>query len=90
MAQVHWSPEARRDTIKNYHPMTLDEMKNFTEGFEWDNFINQWQLSNKQLNKVIVENDSAVKQLAKIYADTPVSTLQDYLRFHYLSDQAPI
>ncbi|WP_368877392.1 M13 family metallopeptidase [Providencia vermicola] len=89
MAQVHWSPEARRDTIKNYHPMTLDEMKNFTEGFEWDNFINQWQLSNKQLNKVIVENDSAVKQLAKIYADTPVSTLQDYLRFHYLSDQAP-
>ncbi|EMT0875538.1 M13 family metallopeptidase, partial [Providencia stuartii] len=55
----------------------------------WDNFIQQWQLSDKQLNKVIVETDTAVEQLAKIYANTPVSTLQDYLRFHYLSDQAP-
>lgn len=88
MAQVHWSPEARRDTIKNYHPMTLPEMKSFTKGFEWDNFIQQWQLSDKQLSKIIVENDTAVQQLAKIYADTPVSTLQNYLRFHYLSDQA--
>lgn len=88
MAEVHWSPEERRDTIKNYHPMTLDEMKKFTKGFEWDSFINQWQLSNKQLNKIIVENDSAVEQLAKIYADTPVSMLQNYLRFHYLSNQA--
>lgn len=90
MAQAHWSPEARRDTIKNYHPMTLNDMKKFTQGFAWDNFIQQWQLSDKQLNKVIVETDTAVEQLAKIYANTPVSTLQDYLRFHYLSDQAPI
>ncbi|HEM7522862.1 TPA: M13 family metallopeptidase [Providencia stuartii] len=89
MAQTHWSPEARRDTIKNYHPMTLNDMKKFTQGFAWDNFIQQWQLSDKQLNKVIVETDTAVEQLAKIYANTPVSTLQDYLRFHYLSDQAP-
>lgn len=89
MAQAHWSPEARRDTIKNYHPMTLNDMKKFTQGFAWDNFIQQWQLSDKQLNKVIVETDTAVEQLAKIYANTPVSTLQDYLRFHYLSDQAP-
>ncbi|AFH91995.1 M13 family metallopeptidase [Providencia stuartii] len=89
MAQAHWSPEARRDTIKNYHPMTLNDMKKFTQGFAWDNFIQQWQLSDKQLNKVIVETDTAVEQLAKIYANTPVSTLQEYLRFHYLSDQAP-
>ncbi|HEM6892684.1 TPA: M13 family metallopeptidase [Providencia stuartii] len=89
MAQAHWSPEARRDTIKNYHPMTLNDMKKFTQGFAWDNFIQQWQLSDKQLNKVIVETDTAVEQLAKIYANTPVSTLQYYLRFHYLSDQAP-
>lgn len=89
MAQVHWSPEARRDTIKNYHPMTPVEMKNFTKGFNWDNFFKQWHLSDKQLDKVIVENDTAVQQLAKIYADTPVSTLQNYLRFHYLSDQSP-
>ncbi|EKT56206.1 endothelin-converting protein 1 [Providencia sneebia DSM 19967] len=88
MAQVHWSPEARRDTIKNYHPMNFSEMKNFTQGFQWDNFIEKWQLSDKQLNKIIVQNDTAVEQLAKIFADTPVSTLQDYLRFHYISDQA--
>lgn len=70
MAQAHWSPEARRDTIKNYHPMTLNDMKKFTQGFAWDNFIQQWQLSDKQLNKVIVETDTAVEQLAKIYANT--------------------
>ncbi|MCW2254601.1 endothelin-converting enzyme/putative endopeptidase [Providencia alcalifaciens] len=89
MAQVHWSPEARRDTLKNYHPMMFAEMKNFTKGFEWNNFLKQWHLSDKQLDKVIVENDTAVQQLAKIYADTPIPTLQNYLRFHYLSDQSP-
>ena len=40
------------------------------------------------MTKIIVENDSAVEQLAKILANTPVVTLQNYLLFHYLSSKA--
>ncbi|ENU1225710.1 MULTISPECIES: M13 family metallopeptidase [Providencia] len=88
IATVHWSPEARRDTIKNYHAMTLAEMKNHTQGFDWDNFITSRKLTDKQLAKVVVETDSAVEQTAKIFAETPVSTLKDYLTFQYISEHA--
>lgn len=88
IATVHWSPEARRDTIKNYHAMTLAEMKNHTQGFDWDSFITSRNLTDKQLAKVVVETDSAVEQTAKIFADTPVSTLKDYLTFQYISEHA--
>ncbi len=88
IATVHWSPEARRDTIKNYHAMSLAEMKNHTQGFDWNSFITSRKLTDKQLEKVIVETDSAVEQTAKIFADTPVSTLKDYLTFQYISEHA--
>ncbi|KLN45645.1 hypothetical protein AAY77_14640 [Providencia rettgeri] len=53
-------------TIKNYHAMTLAEMKNHTQGFDWDSFITSRKLTDKQLAKVVVETDSAVEQTAKI------------------------
>ncbi|HHR5899332.1 TPA: M13 family metallopeptidase [Providencia alcalifaciens] len=88
IAEVHWSPEARRDTIKNYHPMTLAEMKKFTDGFAWDSFIQHWKLTDQQLAKVVVENDTAVEKTAQIFAKTPVSVLKDYLTFQYVNDHA--
>ncbi|APC12000.1 M13 family peptidase [Providencia rettgeri] len=88
LATVHWSPEARRDTLKNYHAMSLDEMKKYTQGFDWGAFISSRKLTDKQLEKVIVETDSAVEQTAKIFADTPISTLKDYLTFQYISEHA--
>ncbi|QBY41852.1 Peptidase family M13 [Arsenophonus nasoniae] len=88
LAKVHWTPESARDTLKNYHPMSLSQLNKFTPDYQWQGFIQQWKLSDEQLAKVIVENDSAVQQLAKILANTPVSTLQDYLLFHYLSSKA--
>lgn len=88
LATAHWSPEARRDTLKNYHAMSLDEMKKYTQGFDWDAFISSRKLTDKQLEKVIVETDSAVEQTAKIFADTPISTLKDYLTFQYISEHA--
>lgn len=88
IAKVQWSPEERRDTLKNYHAMTLPEMKAFTKGFAWENFINHWQLSDKQLEKIVVETDTAVEKTAQIYAQTPVSILKDYLIFQYVSSNA--
>ncbi|WP_272516454.1 MULTISPECIES: M13 family metallopeptidase [unclassified Providencia] len=88
LATVHWSPEARRDTLKNYHAMSLDEMKKYTQCFDWGAFISSRKLTDKQLEKVIVETDSAVEQTAKIFADTPISTLKDYLTFQYISEHA--
>ncbi|HBO22997.1 MAG TPA: M13 family peptidase [Providencia sp.] len=88
IAKVQWSPEERRDTLKNYHAMTLPEMKAFTKGFAWENFINHWQLSDKQLEKIVVETDTAVEKTAQIYAQTPISVLKDYLIFQYVSSNA--
>nr|WP_314267430.1 M13 family metallopeptidase [uncultured Moellerella sp.] len=88
MALVHWSPEANRDTVKNYHPMSESDLENYTAGYGLSALFDYWQLSPQQREKIIVQNDSAVEQLAKIFTQTKIDTLKDYLLFHYLSGKA--
>ncbi|WJW80600.1 M13 family metallopeptidase [Moellerella wisconsensis] len=88
LAKAHWTPEANRDTIKQYHPMSLAEVTKYTAGYPLNELFDYWKLSDKQLKKIIVQNDSAVQQSAKIFADTDINTLKDYLQFHLLSSNA--
>nr|WP_274922083.1 M13 family metallopeptidase [Providencia sp. G1(2023)] len=77
--------------IRNLYLSYLNEEaieKSGLQGFDWGAFISSRKLTDKQLEKVIVETDSAVEQTAKIFADTPISTLKDYLTFQYISEHA--
>ncbi|HDX6761562.1 TPA: M13 family peptidase, partial [Escherichia coli] len=88
IAEVQWSLENCRDTIRNYHPMTLAEMKSFTSGFSWNSFIQYWGLTDQQLAKIVIENDTAVEQTVQIFVKTSVSVLKDFLIFHYINSHA--
>ncbi|CRK85871.1 Neutral endopeptidase [Candidatus Providencia siddallii] len=88
IAKIHWSPEDRRNTIKNYHSMSLEEVKKFTNGFDLSNFIKKNNLTDKSLKKIIVETDDAVAETIKIFINTPISTIKDYLIFRYLNKYA--
>lgn len=88
MAQVHWRAEDDRDWARNYHPMSINDVQKLTPGIDWSDFINKWQLTTEQVNKIIVANDTAIEQLAWIFAKTPLPTLKSYLLFHYLDGMA--
>ncbi|MGJ8564750.1 MAG: M13 family metallopeptidase [Alphaproteobacteria bacterium] len=86
MAQVHWKAEKRRDRSLTYNKMTKDELKAYAPGFAWDAMLKASGLADQD-TFVIREND-AIKGLAKIFADTPLSVWKDYMTTHYMSNMA--
>jgi len=93
IAQVEWNRADRRDEDKIYNPMTVAQLKTLAPQFPWDAFFAEDRVPmtgrDGHPRMVIVAEKSAFGPLAKIFADTPVSTWRDYLIVHYLHSFAP-
>ena len=86
LAKVHWAPVKRRNKDLTYNKMSLKELKEFAPGFNWDMMFKTTGLSG-QKSFVIRETD-AIANSAKIFSETPINVLQDYLSAHYLIENA--
>ncbi len=88
VALRQWTPEQSRDAVKNHHPMTVKALAAYAPGFDWDAFLGEAGFGD--VERVDVNTDSAVRQLAKLFATTPVETLRAWLAFHYLNNHATL
>jgi len=88
VAKVSWSIEQRRDVDKNYNPRTVDQLVKYAPGFDWRAFLTSSGLGSRK--DVVLGELTAIRDIAKVYAETPVGTLKDYLIFHHLNSNAPI
>lgn len=88
LAEAHWSAEALRDRIKNYRPMSENELVTFAPGFDWAAFLAEREVGGQQ--RLIVESASALQASADLVAHTPLDTLRSYLLFHYIDNHAPL
>ncbi len=90
LAEVHWEPKKRRQRELTYNKMTKAEMLEFGSGFPMDVMLEGLGLDD-QAAFVIREKD-AIQNSARLYAQTPVSVLRDYMTVHLLignSDYLP-
>lgn len=88
LAESHWSAEALRDRIKNYRPMSQQELIAFAPGFDWASFLDERQVRDQQ--RLIVESASALQAAADLVEQTPLDTLRAYLLFHCIDNHAPL
>lgn len=88
IAKYQWTPEAQRDRLKNYNPMTKDELIAYAPGFDWVAFMDALQVGDH--HNIIVKTDTAVKDTAALINKTPVDVLRSYLAFHFINNQAPL
>jgi endothelin-converting enzyme/putative endopeptidase len=88
IAKRHWSLEEQRDPVKGYHLMSIDELKAYAPGFPWDVYLTESGYGDQR--EIVLDTDTAIQALAKLYAETPVETLQSYLAFHYIDAFAPV
>ncbi len=88
VAKVSWSIEQRRDVDKNYNPRTVDQLVKYAPGFDWRAFLTSSGLGSRQ--DVVLGELTAIRDIAKVYAETPLGTLKDYLTFHHLNSNAPV
>jgi len=83
MAKVHWEPAKRRNRDLTYNKMTKAELLEYAPGFDWITMIESSGMGGE--DEFILRENDAIQGLAKIFADTPMDVLKDYMTIHYLS-----
>ena len=87
IAKAHWTPEKRRNRDLTYNKMTKAELVTLAPGFDWQAMADAAGVGAE--NTFVVREKSAIEGLAKVFADTPASVLQDYMMAHYVSAKSP-
>ncbi|MDB2438514.1 M13 family metallopeptidase [Hellea sp.] len=86
LAKVHWTPTQRRDRSKTYNKRSLADIKKSAPGLSWDVMLETSDLGGQET--FIVREVDAIDGTAKIFANTDVDTLKDYLTVSYLGGKS--
>ena len=82
IAKRQWSTAQKRDVVAMNKVMSPADLKAFAPGFPWDAFLGEMKFDKQTEIKVLT--DTAVRDLAKLFAETPVADLQSYLTYKTL------
>lgn len=88
MAEVHWEPAKRRNRDLTYNLKTLDELEAYAPEFPWKALLEEAGLGAE--SEIIVREDDAIANLARIFSETPVETWRAYLTFNVLNARASV
>ena len=87
VARASWAAAERRDIDKINNPMTIAELQTFAPGINWDAYLTAADISRR--DHAIVAEKTAIKDLAALYASTPLDTLKAWEAFHVADQAAP-
>ena len=87
IAKVSWPVADRRDIDKINNPMAIAELQTYAPGVNWDAYLTASGITSKE--HVIVAEKTAIKDIAALYAQTPLETLKAWQAFHVADQGAP-
>ncbi len=82
IAKRQWSMAERRDAVRNNHVMSPAQLISYAPGFPWTAYLGEVTFDKQPQLKVTT--DTAVRDLARLFAETPVADLQSFLLFKTL------
>ncbi len=88
IAEAHWTRADSRNRDKTYNPTTIADLEKNAPGFPWLVAFKEAGLD--KVDRAVVRQNTALPKIAKIFADTPVETLQAWQAFHIADDAAPL
>ena len=86
LAQISWTSVQNRDYTKQYNPMSSAQIYRAYPGFDFRAFAGAMGLP--EMDKVIVQQPSFFEGFSKLYADSSLEELKDYLAAQLLSGAA--
>ena len=86
LAEVHWDPAKRRERDLTYNKMDIDALVNYAPGFDWRTMMNASGLGAEKT--IIVRENDALQASAKIFGETDMDIIRDYMTIHYTSSNA--
>jgi len=87
IAKASWTKVQDRDPVKTYNPMTPAELATLAPGFPWGPYLAAAHLGD--VNRVVVNENTAFPAIAAIYAATPIDTLRAWMAFNVIDAAAP-
>ena len=87
IAKRQWSPLEMRDVVRMNNVMTLAQLKTYAPGFPWDAYLAEAGYAGQE--KFQVMTDTATRDVAQLFGETPVADIQSFLLFHTLDFWAP-
>ena len=87
LAQFSWTSVQNRDVEKLYNPMSSAQIFKAYPGFDFKTFCEAMNIPT-DLKKVIVEQPSFFKGFSKLFKDTNIEVLKDYLAGQLISSAA--
>ena len=86
LADGHWSRVKQRDRDLTYNKMSVKKLARTSPGIDWAEMLNQLGLGDQ--TSMIVRERSAIKNAAKVFSETPVEVLKDYLTVGLMNSHA--
>jgi len=86
IAAASWTVAEQRDSEKTYNPMSVAQLEQAAP-FPWRTLLDRANLRN--LERVVVAENTAVPKIADLFAKTPVDTLKAWQAFHITDSAAP-
>ncbi|WP_339928626.1 M13-type metalloendopeptidase [uncultured Brevundimonas sp.] len=88
LAEKHWTRAQSREIDMIYNPMTMAEVATYAPGFDWAAWTNGAGLPTAA--HTVVGEKTAIPELARIFGETDLATLQAYEAFHYVDQSAAL
>jgi putative endopeptidase len=85
VAKVSWPAADRRDIDKINNPMSVAELQAYAPGLNWDVYLTGSEIAKRDHS--IVQEKTAIRDIAALYDKTPLATLKTWQAFH-VTDQA--
>jgi putative endopeptidase len=87
IATKSWASADRRDIDKTNNPMSSAQLAKYAPGFPWAAYFEGAKIPPQK--RMIVNENSAIRDIAAIFSKTPLSTLKEWQAFHTADDAAP-
>jgi putative endopeptidase len=87
IAEQHWTQVQNRQIDKIYNPATLGELAAAAPGFDWSAWAEGAGIAH--VPTLIAANNTAFPGMARVFAETPVETLQSWQAFHVVDQASP-
>jgi putative endopeptidase len=88
IAEAHWPLADARDAEKTYNPRTLAELASEAPGLDWDAFLAGAGLERRP--SLIVGETGAISGIARLWGETPLPVLKDWLTLRLAKDRAMV
>ena len=87
IAKVSWASADRRDIDKTNNPMSSAQLAKYAPGLDWAAFFGGAKVPPQK--RMIVNENTAIKQIAALFAKTPLGTLKEWQAFHTADQASP-